>query len=342
MNSSGGINRIIFDDIRYCLDSYGINQFAQTEIKKFLCTSPDDYLKRQLYAKESIKYILHSHGKSQLSEEIAILGEIEEHLIPIQDKLRDHVIHTLLTFLFGIYLIEKLELNDKITPFEWKLTSLLHDIAYPYEIAFYLTKKIEKHINSMAIDRHINIPMLKSSNTIINLEKLTRSPSSIGLLTQRFNKWGFKFSAGSLYRKMKSEYNVDHGIVSSMIVLKAMDILYSHHNPRRILKYTPRDGNDWNYENFENQIVNSCASIFIHNLPKELFITKKIDKMMHTLPFVLRLSDELQDWERITKDNFYFPGELYSISITNSTIIFCVPPSRLDQIKSSLDCFDSC
>lgn len=341
MNNIKGINRIIFDDISSCLGSYGLDQDARTEIEKFLRTSPEDYPKRQQHAKESIKSILHSHGKAQLSEEMVLLGKIEEQLTPIQDKLRDHVIHALLTFLLGVYLIEKLQLNEKITPFEWKLTSLLHDIAYPYEIAFYLTKKIEEHINGMANQYRINVPMLKSSNTIINLEKLTRSPSSKGLLTARFKKWGFSFSAGSLYGKMKSEHNVDHGIVSSMLVLKVMDILYNHYNPDRIRESKLEDRNDWNYENFENQIVNSCASIFIHNLPTELFIYEKIDKMMHTLPFVLRLSDELQDWERITQVNSYFSGELYSISITDGTITFMVPQLRRDKIKSSLSCFGS-
>lgn len=185
--------------------------------------------------------------------------------------------------------------REKITPFEWKLTSLLHDIAYPYEIAFYLTKKIEGHINAMANQRQINIPMLKSSNTIINLEKLTRSPSSIGLLTTRCNKWGFSFGAGALYKKMKSEHNVNHGIISSMLVLKSLDILYEHYNHDRIREYLPRNNNDWNYDIYKNQIVNSCASIFIHNLPSELFQYEKINKTRHTLPFILRLSDELQD-----------------------------------------------
>lgn len=342
MDRIKGINQILFDDVKCHFGTYGVSQDAQAEIYKFLCTSPENYLKRQQYAKEAIKLILHSHGKAELSEEIATLGEIEERLIPIQYQLRDHVIHTLFTFLLGIYLIDKLELKDKITSFEWKLTSLLHDIAYPYEIAFYLTQKIETHINNMASKLQISIPILKASNTVINLEKLTRSPSSIRLLTKIFIKWGFNFRAGLLYRKMKSEHNIDHGIICSMLVLKAMDILYSYYNSDRIRGYTPKDNNDWNYENFENQIVNSCASIFIHNLPIELFDTKKIDMIMHPLPFVLRLSDELQDWERITtKDNSYLSGELYSISIMDGTITFCVPPHRLDKIKRSLACFNS-
>lgn len=80
MNNIKGINQIILDGIHSCLDSYGVNQSAQDEIVKFLRTSPEDYPKRQKYAKESIKAILHSHGKDQLSEEIAILGENEEHV----------------------------------------------------------------------------------------------------------------------------------------------------------------------------------------------------------------------------------------------------------------------
>lgn len=340
MNEIVGINQIIYDDIRYRLSTYGIDQSAQNKIEEFLRTSPKDYPKRQEYAKDSIKSILHSHGKAQLSEEIAILGEIEEHVRPLRNKLRDHVTHAVLTFLVGIFLIEKLQLQKEITPFEWKLTSLLHDIAYPYEIAFYLTKKIEEHINGMANQRQIDTPILKSKNTITNLEKLTRLPSSIGLLTTRFKKWGFSFGAGSLYKKMKSEHSVDHGIISSMLVLKSLDILYEYYNHDRIRKALPRDSNNWNYEIFENQIVNSCASVFIHNLPSELFQYDKINKMRHTLPFILRLSDELQDWERITKDNSYCSGELYSISINDGTISFSVPASRRDKIKNSLNCFD--
>ena len=142
MDNIKGVNKIIFGVIRHRLASYGVNESAKSKIVQFLETSPEDYPKRQKYAKEIIKLILYSHGKAQLSEEIAILGEIEEHLMPIQNKLRDHVIHAVLTFLFGIYFIEELKLTEKITPFEWKMTALLHDIAYPYEIAFYLSKKL--------------------------------------------------------------------------------------------------------------------------------------------------------------------------------------------------------
>ncbi len=340
MDNIKGVNKIIFGVIRHRLVSYGLNKSVESKIVQFLETSPEDYPKRQKYAKEIIKSILYSHGKAQLSEEIAILGEIEEHLRPIQDKLRDHVIHAVLTFLFGIYFIEELKLTEKITPFEWKMTALLHDIAYPYEIAFYLSKKIEEHINGMASQRQIDTPILKSSNTITNLERLTHLPTSIGLLTNKFKKWGFSFSAGKLYKEMKSDHNVDHGIISSMLVLKAMDILYEHYNPNRVREYLPKDGNNWNFRNFENQIVNSCASIFMHNLPLKLFENEKIEQQEHALPFILRLSDELQDWDRITKDNIYFPSEQYSISITNDVICFHAPPSRIDKITTALNCFN--
>jgi hypothetical protein len=340
MNEILGINRTIYNDIYQCLENYGVDQSARNKLEYFLRLPPDDYLNRQKSAKESIKAILYSHGKAYLSEEIAILGEIEEHVRPLQDKLRDHVIHAVLTFLLGIYLIENFRLWDKITPFEWKLSSLLHDIAYPYEITFHLTKMIEDHINGLANSHQINTPVLKSSNSIINLEKLSRSPSSIKLLTQRFRKWGFNFSAGSLYRKMRSEHNVDHGIISSMLLLKSLDILYEHYNPKRDRKHIEANNNNWNYEIFENQIVNSCASIFIHNLPLQLFQNNKINEIRHALPFILRLSDELQDWERITKNDDYHAGTLYSININDGVLKFNVPESRLDKIRNSMSCFE--
>jgi hypothetical protein len=340
MNEIIGINRTIYHDIRQCIGMYGVDQNAQNNLEHFLLLPPEDYLNRQKFAKDLIKSILHSHGKAQLAEEIAILGEIEEHVRPLQNKLRDHVIHAVLTFLLGIYLIEKLQLHDRITPFEWKLSSLLHDIAYPYEIAFYLTKKIENHINGMAISHNINTPVIKSRNSIVKLEKLVQPPSSINLLTNRFKKWGLGLRAGTLYRKMKSENKVDHGIISSMLLLKALDILYERYNHDRVCEDIEGDGNNWNYQIFKNQIVNSCASIFIHNLSHDLFQNNKLNERIHTLPYILRLSDELQDWERITNNNSYNSGKSYSITINDGCIIFRAPESRLGKIKNSMNCFE--
>lgn len=341
MKNIQGINRTIFYEVSDSLLSYGIESETQEKIKRFLCTPPEDYVKRQLYARDVIERILKSHGKEKLLEEVIYLAQIEKHLIDLQDKLRDHVTHSLLTFLLGVYLIKNLGLHNFITPFEWKMTSFLHDIAYPYEIAFFLAKKVDELVNTIVETHRNTTPKLKSSHIIINLENLTKTTSSTYLLTKRLRMWGFEFSASSLYKDMKFRNTVDHGILSSMILLKVLDVLYSVHNPKRIKKYHQVNGNDWNYKNFENEIINSSASIFIHNLPVILFKKTKINKKDHPLAFVLRMADEMQDWERMTKNITYNTSDSYSIDIEYDKIYFCVPRSRLIKIKKSLECFDN-
>lgn len=122
-----------------------------------------------------------------------------------------------------------------------------------------------------------------------------------------------------------------------------MDFLYYNHNPEKIRGYWDQPGRNWDFNIFDNQIINSCASIFIHNLDRNLFISQKINRVRHTLPFILRVSDELQDWERIKRSeegDFYNRGELYKIEITGDTIKFSAPEVRRKKIEESIECFD--
>ena len=58
----------------------------------------------------------------------------------------------------------------------------------------------------------------------------------------------------------------------------------------------------WNQDNFEKHIVPACSAIFLHNLEDVVFFnTITIDTA--ALPYLLKLCDELQIWQRPKKGN---------------------------------------
>jgi len=80
-----------------------------------------------------------------------IIGKSLEELTKLESvpsKRRDHVIHTIHTYLLGMHIIEKLNwvLDDEFT---WKIASLFHDIGYRREIDYQLAINFPKKESSL-------------------------------------------------------------------------------------------------------------------------------------------------------------------------------------------------
>lgn len=255
-----GVNKTIFYRAQSELNDYGLSDNDEDLLKLFLSTDNGHSQTRNDLAIELTKRILCNHGKNEpLLKGLISLAEIEKHIISLQEHARDHVAHAVSTFLLGIYLAKGLHLG--ISKLEWKLCGLLHDIGYPFEMALNLPKKYEEEINKFGKNIHIVSPPLKSQWKFQNLEKLTGNKSSLQMITERFRNWGLELSAGPLYRKMQMKGYVDHGIVSSLLVLKQIDMLYNQHNPHRQINIEQHNGVDWSYRHFKNNIVSACAAM---------------------------------------------------------------------------------
>ena len=74
-----------------------------------------------------------------------------------------------------------------------------------------------------------------------------------------------------------------------------------------------------------------CSAIFLHNLKENNSKFKKFK-----LAYLLKLSDELQDWERPNGDGKYNNYKDYNIDVDENKIKIIIKNKRLNKIKSSL------
>jgi hypothetical protein len=124
-----GINKKLFEEL---IEEISVKR----KIRRFLELDPDNYEERQNLALEASSDILFVHSKEDLPLIAVSLAKLERNLTDIQPYQRDHVCHSLLTFLLGYFMILKLDLQRYFFDFlfQWKLTALLHDIGYSLEI----------------------------------------------------------------------------------------------------------------------------------------------------------------------------------------------------------------
>lgn len=335
-----GINKTIYEELEKHLKEYDLKNDREL-IKLFLSTTPEHSQTRNDLAIELTNRILSRHGKGDplpLQKALITLADIEKQIMPLHERARDHVAHSLTTYLLGIYLNEKLSLH--ISKLEWKLCGLLHDIGYPFEMALNLPKKYEKEINLFGKKRRVFSPPIKSHWTISNLEKLTGNNNSLDLISDRLQEWNLRILPVVRYNNME-DTGLNHGILSSMLIIKQIDILYNRFNPQRILNLPPQVGQpDWSQMHFYEHIVNACSAIFLHNLEDRFYHRNKLNISNQPLPFLMKLSDELQDWDRPgnSKRKMYTAKE-YNISVYRKRINLYIPKDRSEHFRKIRDFF---
>jgi len=87
---------------------------------------------RQKQSIELIEKIMTTHGKEDLYKYLSELARIENGIRELEPWVRDHVSHSFLCYLLGIFINEYF-LNDNfkihIDNFQWKLAGLFHDMG---------------------------------------------------------------------------------------------------------------------------------------------------------------------------------------------------------------------
>ena len=300
--------------IDFCRDD-GDNAKIKTEITTFLKESNVDSKSHQ--AIELTRRLIKYHGKEPLYQHIAELSKVEKATRVLTEK-RDHVIHTLNTFLLGVYISEKY-LSKPVDSFQWKLTALFHDIAYPLEIAQKIIERYFKIISE--IKEKLDVETYNATLNIIpkDLDKLTYNKSAFDLIQRRVYEWGLDVKVKKRYDDMIKDNKLCHGILSSLTVLYLIDLIYQKNNPLR----DNRQHDGWEQKNFEKDIVPACSAIYIHNLPNRCFADAKIDRSKAPVAFLLKLSDCLQEWERPSLTNQKgFSAAQFDIKIDNDQLIF--------------------
>ena len=347
MNISKKLARYFKDEVgnRKDLDKEAICKFLTTtdSTTKFKCVEP------------IIKKLMEPNGKKKIYSHIAELYEIEKNTMCITNK-RDHVIHALNTYLLGLYINDKY-LNVKVSEFEWKFAALFHDIAYPIEIAasypdivYPMTPQeiVESYIKTMEnIENSDNFIIVVTSLVPENFEKLTNKKNAIDYMEEKIkNKWKLCVNVQNRYETMiLPDGKICHGMFSALTVLHLIDSMYQKHNPKRDKGYKDVGGSDWDQNHFENDVVSACSAIFLHNLDKDAFV--KIDKNKAPLPYLLKLCDEFQNWDRPNGEEQGDSPTNYNISIQKNKktqkkeLIFEVNCSDVeDKIKDNIKCLN--
>jgi hypothetical protein len=285
------INLTLINELRSCFQPY---DWGFHDVERFLLNyhQAGQFTERQTLAIEIIRNIMTQHGKSMLADSIVKLAEIELKIRELQPG-RDHVVHAVLTFALGVLLNEK-ALNvigfKSAKPFEWELAGLFHDISYPPEIASSILNDFDKNIFDIkeSIEPDFSTTHVRFKILPTNLDKLVNG-NSINLIQKQLNDWQLKIDARREYRRLINNRSgcirMDQGILSSLVLLQAIDILYQKHNPQRENRPIRIGEIDFNEKYFQEDVVSACSAIFVHNLPLEAFKASKIDSSDAPFPF---------------------------------------------------------
>ena len=323
-------------DYETCTE-YGLQK---DQIECFFNLPAEDNTKVNV-AKEIIQCLLFQHSKDDLLLAVNDLSSIEESLRNIgimRINIRDHVCHAVYTYCFGIYLIKTLGL--RVNKFQWKLTSILHDVGYPVDIAMKLAKQLEMISNKHLAVIPGNEPEVIFGLRVKNLARLSTGKSAVTLITSRLRKWGFTFSAGKYMKEIETIGKVNHGVLGGVFVCKFIERLYRKNNSKMISgRGFEFNHKDWNYDTFYADIVDIATSILVHSLPNDVFTTNKINIESTPLPFLLRFADELQDWDRVSRNEDSHDPSGYDLDFSNSREIKITFPQDREHLFQNFDCF---
>lgn len=323
----------------YHCSAYG---YEKSDIEEFFMEK--DFALRQNKATEIIKKILTRHGKQRLSNHVLRLAKVEEGIKYIQPEYRDHVVHALLSFLTGVYINENFFAASnfyKVNPFQWKLAGLLHDVAYPVQIAENVMKFYSDEINAIKRSLGISGSDIFFKVIPVNIHELKNDRDSFDLIQDQLNKWDIQINVRDEFDKIIESGEICHGMIGALGILYVIDLLYQSNNPSR--KHEPTFSDDpridWNQEYFEQDIVPACAAIFIHNLDGSCFKKTKIDPIKALLAFLLKLSDVLQEWERPSLRNVNgYNAENFDIKIVDGKLILSadIPGEVKEKMKREI------
>jgi len=331
-----GINKQIFKFIEPYLGELtkyrGTNR-VKSQIEKFLSMQGGNNTKRQNLAVQISANLLLQNSKWDIPKKLLTdLAKLEFNLRGINPGHRDHVCHSLSNFLLGWAIIQQLKLYQ-ISKLEWKLASLLHDVGYPLELSNNFNNFLRKYEKSILKWKQKD----RSPKTIHTLKDYTalykpkyhnfnRAPErdAAALIDKRLKKWGLSIKGKTIFNKtLNREIGPDHGIISAILVMKAIDKKYEDNNPLQEYRYIPIGNSDWNFEYMEEQVTNACSAIFIHNQVDDVIFDFNEESMK--LATLLKVCDELQNWDRPKgKDCKGEPPRSYSLKFLGKNIIFYV------------------
>jgi len=324
---------------KFILQERYFSKSIEISIIKFL-DCKDSYVKGGL-AKDIIIKLIRKSPKNRVGgyEFVSELYHVEKHAIALTGK-RDHITHVLNTFILGLY-INKNFLNSSVDFNTWKNTALLHDIAYPLEIANKIGERYFDKLRSTKKNLGVGkySPILKIVPE--DFEKLTHNKNSFDYIQKRVDEWGIKVDVRKRFDDMLSNGELNHGIFGALTILFLVDLFIDKHNPKRKKEDIFHGEVNFSQNIFENRAISGCAAIYLHGLwPNDFY--KELDKRKYPLPYLLKLSDELQNWERLSHDmSDGDPVSNYDIEVEKGILKFKVSTNKRKlRMEQNLKCLN--
>ena len=344
------INEILYKKSCQFSEKYGLNE---DKLKDFLISTewdnlqePDEFIKISDKAIELTKYIMMKNEKMDICDHIGGLADFESYIRKFKPKHRDHVIHTMFTFILGIYINETYMKKSGVlvNPFQWKIACLFHDIGYPvgYPDRLLMFEKKVDEIKKDYVTNHNSLQHNFSGengavNSTTKIIPFKVDDESIGQLTRNQNSFELIQNYLQLNNEidLKKEYldfdknKIHHGIISSLAVLSMIDLMYYTNNPSgecsSKIVITKEGKTDFNQKHFDNDIIPACSAIYIHSHKSKWFKHIKINCSKTPVAFLLRLSDCLQEWDRPSGENGDgLSSDYFEIEFNGSDLIFNV------------------
>ena len=267
---------------------------------------------------------LYTYGIEELYKYFQQFTKFESILYGSDHYYRDHVLHPLLVWLIGLNILDEYGIeyrfrsNDnviieksscakpdwfsdgesktdtKISTAEfvamWTIAALTHDLGYPLEKVDRVNDQLEQMLNQFG-----KIGFTRSNFTFQaqhdHLVKFLLKIISSSIVRNENNDqmWYTHISPKYLAKFSKSWEMFEHGIVSSLILLRSQTYFLE----------TDFSEDQYKYLKHEDSRQFSIRSEILHAIAAHT--TKKVYHLAaNTLPFLLVLCDELQEWKRPT------------------------------------------
>ncbi len=274
------------------------------------------YDDREPFKKHSIKEPV-VHGMDKLADYFQKYSDFEGLLYGADKYYRDHVFHVFRTWATGVYILlsddmailnaakadstalTKLGISPREIFSMWTIAALCHDLGYPLEKArnviaktkdmtqsFIGESEIWADLSFSGIQEEINLLVLKfiSSKMIVNLQ------DEIG-----GDKYCIMRVQPKYYIKLcKSLEKYDHGVLSAIVLTKSLVYFMESEfgvNENYFFKQV-----DYKQFYIKREILRAIA---FHTCPEIYHMSAS------SLPFLLILSDEVQNWDRRSWSDHY-------------------------------------
>ncbi len=170
----------------------------------------------------------------------------------------------------------------------WTIVALTHDLGYPLEKVERINDKLEEMLNEFG-----NIAFARSTFQFTSQhDHLVQALLKIIGSTAEYvgkGRWQTRLRSKYHSKFARSWEDFDHGIVSSLILLRALTFFLETDITQDTRK--PLDGEDARQFVVRSEILHAIAA---HTAPKVYHLRA------NTLPFLLVLCDDLQEWGRPT------------------------------------------